>query len=49
MICSESLLLADVLDNFRKMCLKFYELYPEKFLLGTGLSWQATLKKTKKN
>ena len=41
------LLLADVFENFRSMCLKIYELDPAKFLSGPGLAWQAALKKTK--
>ena len=38
---SDTLLLADVFENFRKMYLKVYELYPAKFLLAPGLAWQA--------
>ena len=44
---SETLLLADVFENFRNMCLKIYELDPSKILLGPGLAWQGSLKKTK--
>ena len=40
-----TLLLADVLKNFRKMCLKMYHLDPAKFLPAPGLAWQAALKK----
>ena len=40
------LLLADVFENFRDMCLKEYELDPAHFLLLPGLAWQACLKKT---
>ena len=43
----DTLLLADVFENFRNMCLKIYELDPGKFLLTPGLAWQAALKKTK--
>ena len=43
---SDVLLLADVLENFRKMCLKIYELDPVKFFSSAGLAWQAALKKT---
>ena len=43
---SDTLLLADVFENFRKMYLKVYELYPAKFLLAPGLAWEAALKKT---
>ena len=39
------LLLADVFENFRKMCLKIYHLDLVKFLSDPGLAWQAALKK----
>ena len=42
---SDTLLLADVFENFRDMCLKEYELDPAHFLSLTGLAWQACLKK----
>ena len=41
------LVLANVLENFRKMCLEIYELNPARFLSASGLAWQAALKKTK--
>ena len=44
---SNTLLLADVFENFRNMCLKIYELDPAKFLSAPGLVWQAALKKQK--
>ena len=44
---SNTLLLADVFENFRNMCLEIYELDPAKFLSAPGLAWQAALKKTK--
>ena len=43
---SDTLLLADVFENFRKMFLKVYELDPTHFLSLPGLAWQACLKKT---
>ena len=43
---SDMLLLADVFNNFRDMCLKEYELDPAHFLSLPGLAWQACLKKT---
>ena len=43
---SDALLLADVFENFRKTCLKVYELDPAHFLSLPGLAWQACLKKT---
>ena len=44
---SNTLLLADVFENFKNMCLEIYELDPAKFLSVPGLAWQAALKKTK--
>ena len=44
---SDILLLADVSENFRNMCLKIYKLDPTRFLTAPGLALQATLKKTK--
>ena len=43
---SDTLLLADVFENIRDMCLKEYELDPAHFLSLPGLAWQACLKKT---
>ena len=43
---SDTLLSADVFENFRKICLKVYHLDPAKFLSGPGLAWQPALKKT---
>ena len=43
---SDTLLLADVFEKFRDMCLKEYELDPAHFLSLPGLAWQACLKKT---
>ena len=43
----DTLLLADVFENVRKMCLKIYQLDSAKFLSSPGLAWQAALKKTK--
>ena len=43
---SDTLLLADIFENFRNMCIKVYELDPDHFLSATRLSWQACLKKT---
>ena len=42
---SETLLLADVFENFGKMYLKMYLLYPERFLSAPVLPWQAAFKK----
>ena len=46
---SDTLLLADVFENFRNMCIKVYELDPAYFLTAPGLAWQACLKKTDVN
>ena len=43
---SDVLLLVNVFGNFRKMCLKIYELDPLKFISVPGLAWQAALKET---
>ena len=43
---SNTLLLADVFENFRNMCIEVYELDPAHFLSSPGLAWQACLKKT---
>ena len=43
---SYTLLLADVFENFRDMCLKEYELDLAHFLSLPGFAWQACLKKT---
>ena len=43
---NDTLLLADVFENFRNMCINVYELDPVHFLSAPGLAWQACLKKT---
>ena len=42
-----TLLLADIFENFRNMCLEIYELDPAKFISVPGLVSQAALKETK--
>ena len=44
---SDTLLLADVFERFRNMCIKIYEPDLAKFLSVPGLAWQPALKKTK--
>ena len=44
---SDTLLLADVFENFRNMWVEIYELDPAKLLSASELAWQAALKKTK--
>ena len=43
---SDTLLLADVFENFKKKYIQIYELDPAHFLSAPGLAWQACLKKT---
>ena len=40
------LLLADVFENFRKICLENYKLDPAWYLTAPGLSWDAMLRVT---
>ena len=40
---SDTLLLADVFENFRKMCLKIYKLDPVKFLSAPRLAYSKQL------
>ena len=44
---SDTLLLADVFENFRNMCFQIYQPDPAKVLSAPGLAWQSALKKTK--
>ena len=46
---SDTLLLADVFENFRDKYLEIQELDPAHFLSAPGLAWQACLKKTMVN
>ena len=43
---SDTLLLADVFENFRNDCTEIYELYPAHFLSIPGSIWPTSLKKT---
>ena len=44
---SDTLIEADVFENFRNKCIEIYELDPAHFLSPPGLAWQAALKKTR--
>ena len=43
---SNTLLIADVFENFRNRCDEIYELDPAHFLSAPGLAWQDCFKKT---
>ena len=43
---SDTLLLADVFENSRNICIKVYEIDPAHLLLAPGSAWQGCLKKT---
>ena len=43
---SDTLLLAEVFEKFRNMCINVYKLDLAHFLYAPGLAWQACLKKT---
>ena len=42
---SNTLLFANVFENFRNKCIEIYELDPAHFFSAPGLAWQACLKK----
>ena len=44
---SDTLLLADVFENIKNMCLEIYKLDPAKKISITGLAWQAAVRKIK--
>ena len=44
---SDTLLLADLFENFQNMRLEIDELDPARFLIARKLAWQASLKRLK--
>ena len=44
---TDVLLLADVFENFRNLCLENYKLDPAHYYTAPGLAWDAALKITK--
>ena len=42
----DTLLLADVSENFRNKCIEIYQLDPVQFLPAPSLAWQTCLKET---
>ena len=46
---TDVLLLADVFENFRKMCMDYYELDPCHYFSAPGLAWDACLKMSEIN
>ena len=45
-VVTDTLLLADIFENFRNVCLDKYDLDPAHYYSSPGLSWDAVLKKT---
>ena len=43
---SDILLLADIFENFTKICLQYYKVDPAHYFTSPGLSWGAMLKIT---
>ena len=41
---SDTLLLADIFENFQNQCFEIYELDPVYFLSTPGLAWQACIR-----
>ena len=46
-LVTDVLLLADVFEEFRNVCLNYYELDPAHYYTSPGLAWDALLKKSK--
>ena len=46
-LCMDVILLANVFESFRKVCLDNYGLDPAHFYTAPGLAWKACLKKVR--
>ena len=46
---TDVILLADIFENFRDVCVKNYKLDPAWYYTSPGLSWDALIKKTEIN
>ena len=44
---SDVLILADIFENFRNICVSNYDLDPAWYYMSPGLAWDAMLKATK--
>ena len=45
-LCTDTILLANVFESFRSVCIENYGLDPAHFYTAPGLAWKACLKKT---
>jgi len=46
-LLTDVLILADVFESFRTVCMEHYSLDPAHYYTAPGMAWQAALKKTK--
>ena len=46
---TDVLLLADIFENFRKLCLSYYKLDPVHYYGTPGITWDACLKMSKQD
>ena len=45
-LVTDVMLLSDVFENFRSLCLNYYKLDPVHYCTAAGLAWDACLKMT---